>query len=181
MCSGLLIKWDLILFPLQYSLVRRHGQGFLLLQKVSALWGLMQAWPEMTVLLVHRDVEHGVSSVRTVLLTAGGSVFILGGRREMTPINFFVLREEWVSVHAASQENSSKRANNLPTMCPRHFSDNCFHNVCLQVVWLLPSSSCAVPLGIYPNQGFWLLKLLDLGMWCFQSPSLVFWGRLLPC
>lgn len=40
------------------------------------------------------------------------------------------------SPHTASQGSILRRANNLPALCPRHFSDDCFHTVGLQIACL---------------------------------------------
>lgn len=72
-----------------------------------------------------------------------------------------------VSMHAASQGSTPRKANNLSSVCPRHFSDQFFYTFCLQVVYLL-SLQKQTKLLIFKILGF-------MDVMCGQGHVLVSW------
>lgn len=69
--------------------------------------------------------------------------------------------------------------NNLLPMCPNHFSDQCFHDICSQVVVCFLSGNSTVPSWLYPSQvltfeilGFqscWLQEIMNFSPSHFPS------------
>ena len=55
-----------------------------------------------------------------------------------------------ISMNAACQGQAPRRANNLPTVCPRCFSDCYFHAVCPRLFACLLSRNRAVLSSLYP-------------------------------
>lgn len=83
-----------------------------------------------------------------------------GAGREMAPTSFFVPRDR--SLKAASQGSIPRIENNLLPMCPKHFSDHRFHDICSQIVVCLLSRISTVPSWLYPSQTWWHLKFQAL-------------------
>lgn len=69
-----------------------------------------------------------------------------------------------ISLNTASQGSTPSTANNLCPVCPRHFSGDCFHTICLLGCWLPSLQEQCSALWLFPNQARWPMKLQALSI-----------------
>ena len=96
-----------------------------------------------------------------MLLPTGDSV-LCQDVREGNDAGLLLCSQRGISVYAASQGSIPRRAHNLPTLCPRHSSDPCFHAVC-------PGFVCLPSLQ---EQGRVLRVLSHPSLLTFRTPAL---------